>query len=144
MDRPPLKDDVLGELAWSPLLKWWMGRVELAPGHTIEVYASPDEQTGEFSVELARQAFLRVKAEEKRFRRESARWVLEVYNGFWNETGRDLSAAGYVKRLRLDTVELRADGSAKLSYNDGGLFRGHSIGVWLAPDGKVERAKMGG
>ena len=48
------------------------------------------------------------------------------------------------KRLRLETVELRADGSAKLSYDDGGLFRGHSIGVWVAPDGTVERAVMGG
>jgi hypothetical protein len=144
MDRPPLQDEVLGELAWDSELKWWMGRTELVPGHPIEVYASPEAETGEFSVALARQAFLRVRAEDKRFRRESARWVLEDYNGCWNKTGRDLSVAGYVRRLRLETVELRADGSAKLSYNDGGLFRGHSIGVWVAPDGKVQRAVMGG
>jgi hypothetical protein len=144
MDRPPLQDEVLGELAWDSMLNWWMGRAELVPGHPIEVYVSPDEETGEFSVELARQAFLRVRGEDKQFRQESARWLLEVYNSCWNKAGRDLSVAGYVKRLRLQTVELRADGSAKLSYNDGGLFRGHSIGVWVAPDGKVQRAVMGG
>jgi hypothetical protein len=144
MDRPSLQDDILGELTWDPLLNWWMGRVELLPGHPIEVYASPDPETGEFSVELARMAFLRVRGEDKRFRQESARWLLEVYNDFWNKSGRDLSVVGYIKRLRLETVELRADGSANLFYNDGGLFRGHSIGVWVTPDGKVQRAVMSG
>ena len=69
---------------------------------------------------------------------------LWVQIAFWNETGRDLSAAGYVKRLSLTGVELRADGCAKLWYADGGLFRGHSISVSVAPDGTVERAQMGG
>jgi hypothetical protein len=144
MERLPLQDEVLGRLTWDSMLNWWMGRAELVPGHPIEVYASPNEKTGEFAIELARQTFLRVRAEEKRFRGESAHWVLEDYNACWNKTGHDLSVAGYVKRLRLETVELRANGSAILSYNDGGLFRGHSIGVWVAPDGKVERAVMGG
>src|SRR5262245_23247112 len=144
MERPPLREDVLGELRWHPELAWWMGNADLAPGHRVEVDVTPDAASGEVSLEMIRDVFLRVRREEKSYRRESARWVLEVYNGFWKKGGRDLSVTGYVKRITLDTVWLRADGSAKLSYLDGGLFRGHSIGVWIQPDGSVERGEMGG
>ena len=144
MKRPPLEDEVLGRLAWDRHLKWWMGEVEFAPGHTIELSASPDRETGEFPIEPARQVYARVRAEDERYRRESARWLLEVYNDFWKERGRDLTTAGYVKRLRLTAVELRADGTARLWYSDGGLFRGHSISVSVGPGGEVERSDIHG
>jgi hypothetical protein len=121
-----------------------MGHAELAPGSRVEVYVSPDEQTGEVSLGLVREVFLRVRRDEPSYRRESARWVLETYNGFWKRGGRDLTVAGYVKRIEPDTVWVRADGSVKLSYLAGELFRGHGIGVWVSPDGRVERAEMSG
>jgi hypothetical protein len=123
---------------------WWEGKAEIAPGCPIIVHVSPDPESGDVSIGEARQTFLRARAAEPAHRRAAARWLLEVYNGFWNPGKRDMSAAAFAKRISPEAVELRADGTAKLYYADGGLFRGHGIEVHIRADGSVERAGLAG
>lgn len=62
------------------------------------------------------------------------------------EWGTMISSEALAARLTVDTVSLHAhrEGSAHLWLDDGEVFAGHAIEVWLSPTGEVRDAQLAG
>ena len=62
---------------------------------------------------------------------------LPIKNKDWLQDGEaPLSTPDFIKRLRLNGMNLLDDDGMNLFFNDGGLFAGHSIVVSIEEDGK--------
>lgn len=140
-----LEDPVLGALAWDQ--DCWRFRFPLPGGEcrgslSAEVTRSlpagprpPDAQLA-----AARQWVAWFRANEVAARRRLADRMFPGWQSGWYdpEIDRTRTPAGFSRKLRLVSVQVRSDGRADLLYADGGLFGGHSIEVLLAADGSID------
>jgi hypothetical protein len=138
-------DSMLGLLAWSDE-GGWVGQVDMAPGHTIEVIVDKwDDQELDLPTALAfaRASLGRILADEGAVRQAIAGRLHARFNETWSQ-GQPLTEAEFVGRLRLSSAGFQPDGSAVLYYNDGGLFAGHLVVVELLADGGFGGAFLAG
>lgn len=143
MKEQTAQDEVLGILTWDDSLEWWEGKREIMPGHTISVSVSPNDVPLETVVELARRAYRQVQTEEPSLRRAAADALLTLHNEEWNE-GEPIGSATFISRMVLTEFSAYDDGSAEISYDDGGLFLGHTIIVFVDADGTIKDASING
>lgn len=141
MEKQAVRDDVLGLLTWDDSLEWWEGKREIIPGHTISVSVSSNDAPLETVMELARRAYRRVQTEEPSLRRAAADALLTLHNEEWNE-GEPIDGDTFTSRMVLTEFSAYDDGSAEVSYDDGGLFLGHTIIVSVDADGTIKDASI--
>lgn len=140
--KASIKHKTLGTLAWDDDLDWWAGEVRFK-GAPVELHIDPGTRGDEVAVASAAELVKWVKQNDAAARRCAARWLLETYNGFWNE-GNDIAPRTFAARLTLDAISVRGSGAVDLYYADGGLFRGHSITVRVNEKRVFERAQLSG
>lgn len=148
---------ILGELRWDEQLKWWKAQVDLAPGLEVSLclgaekesqdLADPDElfAAGVEYLEWARKA-------EPLCRQQIANDLLDCFNGAWANTDPDDPDDGpgpvtrdeFVALIRPSSVHLHATGDGVWYYEDGDLFAGHSIEVWVSEDRVFSGAHLAG
>ncbi|MBE2286498.1 MAG: DUF2262 domain-containing protein [Prosthecobacter sp.] len=76
--------------------------------------------------------------------REAIRSALhDTYNDCWESIGK-LSAAQFLKRIKLQSIVVSKSGSAGCWFEDGGLFLGHSIEVRIDENGEIKGANLAG
>jgi hypothetical protein len=100
-------------------------------------------EAGDVAVRTGRDVWRWLRKNEAAARRYAASELVDLHNDSWNE-GKPVSIPGFAKRLYLRYVGVRVDGSAVLEYDDGGLFRGHSIAVKVGPCGELRSAQLSG
>ncbi len=136
-----IDDPAFGPLRWDERLGWWTGSVELAPGHRVEVqvdHAPGVEQIAE-EVAAARECLARVREREAEYRRCSA---AELSTKRWN-TDEPMTPADIENLLRVASLYLRPDGSARIYWDDGdALFWGNNLFTEVGPDGAYVTARM--
>lgn len=146
MDQPDtVYDPTLGLLTWSDE-GGWVGQVDLAPGHTIEVIVDKwDDQELDLPAALAfaRASLGRILADEGAVRQAIAGKLYARFNETWSQ-GQPLTVAEFIGLLRLSSAGFQPDGSAVLYYNDGGLFAGHLVVVEVGADGSFGPAFLAG
>ncbi len=70
--------------------------------------------------------------------------MLSLHNKDWNPTA-PTTAEEFARRINLDGFNLSAeDGRAELFYNDDDLFWGHSITVFVKPNGEITTPNLAG
>jgi hypothetical protein len=158
MDEPVRHHPILGELRWDEQLRWWDAHVELAPGIPVafclsddggdQANADPDKLFAAGGEYLAW-----ARAAEPRCRQRIADDLLDCYNDVWANTGPDNPDGGpgllatrdeFIARIRPSAVHLHTDGSGAWYYDDGDLFAGHSIEVWVSADRVFSGAHLAG
>lgn len=142
MTNTNLSDPIVGELL--PLDEFSHGRALSVGGRAVQLLV----ETGEgLTTEALTQARRLVSAPDD-FAQRAQQSASEVLHGLKNETwsGDDppLSAAQLAQRLSLEACEIGADGVATLYFDDGGLFGGHSVVVYVDADGAFVDAKLAG
>src|SRR5437868_4850162 len=96
-------DPVFGHLDWEGHLAWWVGSVEFAPGHRIDVFVTHDLENGRPADEIAaaRRSLARIRRQEPEYRRWSAGRLLGAR---WN-TDEPMTAEGIAGLLRVTSLE---------------------------------------
>jgi len=128
----------LGELAWDENLDWWRGHVAWAghPHVTFSISAPKDAGAGPFD----RAAAILRRMDAQTVYQHAATGLLKTHNESWrqwvDETGKSaetplLNAEDFMAKLSPEGLNIDADGSVDVYFNDGYLFWGHAVVVSL-------------
>jgi hypothetical protein len=145
----------LGTLRWDNQLQWWESYVTvgeftdvafcLLAEKSYGVFAAPEElfPIGVEYLACARSA-------ESQCRQQIANDLLECFNENWTFTNRagdgpkPVSREEFIRAVTLSAMHLFADGSAAWYYDDGDLFGGHSIEIWVTKEREFKDAHLAG
>jgi hypothetical protein len=147
VDEQVRQHPVLGELRWDEQVQWWEAQVELIPGVTIALCLSAENECGDYvAPEELFAAGLKylpwARAAEPQCRQQIADDLLDCYNDAWANTDPEDPDNGpgpvtrdeFIALIRPSAVHLNTDGSGVWYYDDGDLFAGHAIEVWVSED----------
>ncbi len=144
MTPESIEDDVLGKMTWDSANNCWKNQMTLPSGliATVRFHAEPNEIAA--GLVRARRPYLLVRDSEEVVRRAASKFLLPMFNeGDWCE-GKPLDEDAFIAKMTLESVELQADGSVSLNYEDGDLFWGHTIMGDFDEDGLIEEAYFAG
>lgn len=136
-------DHDLGPLEWDEDLDWWEGEILLGSNQPFVLHILSRKDDRRPITDEARAAIARIRASEAACRRYAADELLAIHNSEWSE-GTSISADEFVARLSPDSVEVHEGGYVEVHFKDGGLFRGHSVGVRIEPEGAFQDAVVEG
>lgn len=143
MPEPILYDDVLGTLTWDDRLSWYWGEPEIALGHSIRLYITPDDGRREADLARARRAYQHLQRQEVALREAAADALLSLYNEDWTQ-GETIDRDTFMRRITLQSISVNGGIGVEIDYNDGDLFAGHSIVVSLREDDTVQGVDIEG
>jgi hypothetical protein len=134
-------DPVLGLLEWDGQLDWWIGKVEIAPGHSVEIFISPEDDSPDVILPRVRDALERIRRDDHEYRR----WTAEqVADDRWN-SDEPMTVPEIAALLRLASINFCEDGSAGLYWDDQDrLYAGHNLITELDADGRCTAVRMEG
>src|SRR5262245_50156527 len=133
-------DPVFGHLAWDEKLDWWIGAIEFAPGHQVDVFVTPDlDGDPSTAIVAAHRQLARVREREAEYRR----WSAEQLQGErWNKD-EPMTNDDIARLLRVATLEFRPDGGVQIYWNDQDrLFWGHNVVTEVGPNGECVSSDM--
>lgn len=122
------EDPKMGDLKWDDSVGWWEGRAVLTSGSQFALYIHTPSEADQSITDAARNVFVFMKDSEVTVRNFAAAELLAIHNESWNE-GEPISELEFVQRLTPEAIEVFPDGAVEMSFGDGDLFWGHSIGV---------------
>ena len=142
-DRTPesVDDPVLGHLDWDEKLDWWVGTIEFAPGHRVDVFVNHDCDDGlpEDEIAAARRGLACIRERESDYRRWSAD---QLHGTRWN-TDEPMTRAEIAELLRVASLEFQLDGGVRIFWDDQDhLFYGHNVVTDIGPDGECVASGM--
>jgi hypothetical protein len=131
-------------LVWNDKQDWWLGSIELAPRHSIDlqVDAGKNEADLRAVIEAAGPTFVRLRATERAVREAVVGQMVGIHNDLCDPEDK-LAVEQFADGLLLQSVVFEQAGTLELTYSDGGLFGGRCIIVPIAADGSVGRAAEG-
>jgi hypothetical protein len=134
-------DPVFGRLEWDEKLDWWVGSIEFAPGHDVDVFVNPDlDGQPSTAITAARRVLARFREREPEYRRWSAD---QLHAERWN-TDEPMTKDDIAKLLRVARLEFRSDGGLQIYWNDQDrLFWGHNVVTDVGPDGEMYGIRHG-
>ena len=129
---------VLGSLKFDETLNWYEGSYAIPSGENVPYTVSLDATESEHAAlaeasELLPVVFELIQA-GKQFACDS---LLELKNQSWLEDGcAPLSAQEFVSMLQITSIGFFADKECEISFDDGGIFLGHTVFVsWNPTEG---------
>lgn len=129
-------DPTLGNLTWSRRSDWFEGNAKWRAGRAwfaTRVRVCLSTGTAEnlpAALRVAHALWADQSGWDDRVRNYAVEKLLELKNDNWLGEGESpLTAKQFLKRMKLETVSVDADGSFEFWHNDGGLFLGHSIRI---------------
>jgi hypothetical protein len=134
-------DPVLGSLVWDDRLQWWIGEVDFAPHHSVEIFISPAEYAPEDVLSRTRAGLARIRGNDLAYRR----WTAEqVVDDRWN-TEEEMTVSDITELLRLASIDFHPDGAAGLYWNDEDrLYGGHNLITEIDAEGRCREVRMEG
>jgi hypothetical protein len=137
-----LSDPILGEL--RPIDEFSHGRAVRVGGREVQLVIETGEGLTPEALAQARRLVGAPDEFAERARQLASETMRELKNETWSGDDPPLSAAQLAHRLSLEACEIAADGVATLYFDDGGLFGGHSVVVYIDPGGDFVDAKLAG
>jgi hypothetical protein len=135
------KDAVLGSLHWDDQLQWWIGKVDLMAGRSIEIFISPEDDAPEPVLTRVRIALERIRSKDLEYRRWTAEQVMD---GRWNSE-EPMTLEEITALLQLASIDFHCDGGAGLYWDDQDrLYWGHNLVTEVDRDGRCTDVRMEG
>lgn len=134
-------DPIFGRLNWEGRLDWWVGSVEVTPGHRVEVFVTHDVRVGRPAAEIsaARRGLTRVREREPEYRWWSADQLQATR---WN-TEEQMSNTEIAELLKVASLEFEWGGGVRIFWDDQDrLFGGHNVVTDISPNGDCRVAGM--
>lgn len=134
-------DPILGHLDWDEDLEWWVGTIDYAPDHQVDVFINHDFEDGQPADDIAaaRRGLAQFREREVEYRR----WSGEQLQGTrWN-TDEPMTPAEIAELLRVASLEFRSGGGIRIFWDDQDrLFYGHNVVTDIGPDGACVASGM--
>jgi hypothetical protein len=136
-----LQHPTLGFLEWDDKLAWWVGKIDLEPGHPVEIFISGEGDPPEAVLTHVPGWLERIRRREFQYRR----WTAEqVESGRWNSE-EVMTVEDITSLLRLASINFDSDGVAGLYWDDQDrLYWGHNLVTDLDATGEPTRARIEG
>jgi hypothetical protein len=127
-----IKHPVFGELRWDQKYSWWSTQLRLPSGNQLEVIVNPVD-TDRFSfIDAAAKHYRRALKGERRILRDAIREeLLDLYNDYWRQGEKRLTARELMNRLKLSLIEFGTVVPITLNYEAGDLFGHHAVAVFV-------------
>lgn len=145
MEKPPLKDELLGTLTWDDTLDYWTGEAVMAGIGPVRISVDTEDEEITPAEALANThgTYLILRNREPEVRDFAAAALLETHNQAWSQ-GEAIDEVAFAEQLSLEDISFHPDGSAELFYNAGELFGGHTVIVTVDEDGAFDDAQIAG
>lgn len=127
-----LKVPGIGTLEFDRRLKVFMGTIKYAKARPLLILFSSDERESLRIASLAKPVFENPKAWVAQATSVAARDLLSVKNQYWldaDEGEKPLTAAAFMKNLKLDGISIHPDGEISFGFEDGEMFGSHTVEV---------------
>lgn len=131
----------LGTWTYDDNLDWWAGQT-IFQGKTIRITIAVDKGHQLEPLDRVQERLDELQIFD--FDAIAASYMLSLFNESWNEEDVDLTAAEFASRVRLESIALEMDGSSAIWLEDGDLFAGHSIVIYLDAANVVEEVGIMG
>lgn len=137
-----ISDPMLGEL--RRIDDFSHGRAVNVAGREVQLVIDTGEGLTPEALTQARNLVGAPDDFSERARQLAAESLRELKNETWVSDDPPLTASQLAERLSLEACEIAADGLATLYFDDGGLFGGHSVVVYVDASGGFVDAKLAG
>jgi hypothetical protein len=137
-----ITDPTLGEL--RRIDDFSHGLAVTVAGREVQVVIDTGEGLTPEALAQARKLVGAADDFSQRARQLASESLRELKNETWSGDHPPLSTPQLAERLSLEACEIAADGVATLYFDDGGLFGGHSVVVYVAGNGDFVDAKLAG
>lgn len=140
-----LNHPILGKLTFNRDLDWWETKVTLQDELSIDLCISVDrpELTSQ-ELDRAVEFLDWARKNESDCREWIADGLLDIYNDHWAEEEDCLDRSGFIERIMPQSLILNEDGSGIWYYNDGDLFAGHTIELFIEVDKSLSEVSVAG
>jgi hypothetical protein len=141
-----LNHPILGKLTFDGDLDWWGTKVKLQDELSIDLHIAVDRpkltpQDLDRAVEFLDWA----RKNESDCREWVANGLLDIYNEHWAEEEDRLDRSRFIERIVPQSLVLNnEDGSGVWYYDDGDLFAGHAIALFIEVDKSFSEVSLAG
>lgn len=143
-ENPPIKDNIIGEITFDEDLQWFETKYK-ANGCSFELYINTDSRNEAISLlPTVRDVISGLEVIDHKAREFACEELLELKNDSWLDEDEELiTKEEFASKMSIDTISFQEDGEIEIWYNDGDLFWGHSITVYIN-NGEPKRAEING
>ena len=140
--QPVVLESSLGTFVLDRHYDWYEGTVDYL-GEPCNVLLNVEEGSEDASVALARleELWADVAGVDRRVREYAARELLENAVDWCEE---ELTREEFMARMSSPSVSVDPDGAVEFAFDDGDMFAGHVIMVYLDPDGTFSDVNIAG
>ena len=138
-----ITDDYLGTLQYNKKNKSYEGKIKDNLDNKIEFGIDTDENLEELII-YTQQLLKKYLNNDDSLKLYAARQLLDIYNDVWNETDIEITEREFASRMLLEGITVYGDRITTFYYQDGDLFYGHSITIYLDEQGNLESAQIEG
>jgi hypothetical protein len=134
------RDDFFGKLKLNRRLNWLEGTRRRG----FSKYRISIERDGEtYDAKMAWDKVVSIEERMTEIKSVIVGELFDTYDTSWESLGK-LTPERFLKKIRLSSIHIDADGSCSAWFEDGGLFLGHEIEVPISKDGRIATAKLQG
>lgn len=138
-----ITDDYLGILQYNKKFNSYEGTIKDSLDNEIEFGIDVEDNLEEL-ITYTRQLFKKYLNRDDELKLYAASQLLGLYNDVWNETDIEITEREFASRMLLEGITVECDRNTTFYYQDGDLFYGHSITVYLDENGNLESAQIEG
>lgn len=138
-----ITDDYLGILQYDRRFNSYEGTIKDNSDNEIEFDINADDNLEEL-IDYTRQLFKKYLNRDDKLKSYAASQLLDLYNDVWNETNIEITEEEFASRMLLEGITVECDRTTTFYYQDGDLFYGHSITIYLDESGNLELAQIEG
>lgn len=136
-------DDYLGTLQYNQRFNSYEGKIKDDLDNEIELGIDVDDNLEEL-IDYTRQLSKKYLNRDEELKLYAASQLLDIYNDVWNETDIEITEEEFASRMLLEGITVECDRTTTFYYQDGDLFYGHSITIYLDESGNLESAQIEG
>lgn len=138
-----ITDDYLGTLKYDRRFNSYEGTIQDNLDNEIEFGIDADNNLEEL-IDYTRQLLKKYLNRDDELKLYAASQLLDIYNDVWNETNIEITEEEFASKMLLEGITVECDRATTFYYQDGDLFYGHSITIYLDESGNLESAQIEG
>lgn len=138
-----ITDSYLGTIQYNQRIKSYEGIVKDDWDNEINFYIDVDDNLEEL-IDYTKQLFKKYLNKDYELKMYAAERLLDIYNDIWNETDIEITEQEFADKISLEGIAIYSDRNTTFYYQDGDLFDGHIITIYLDESGTLESAQIEG
>lgn len=137
-----INDSYLGIIKYSDEYDWYEGKINLETGEAIEFFLNVEDDFSEV-LKYTQKIISNLSQQSANYKNFIADKLLDLYNDTWSED-EVIDKPEFCRRIAIESVQVYDDGSVEIFYEDGDLFAGHTILIYINSNGELVDVDIAG